>query len=99
MMEKEEFVELIQQEREMIKSGKYSECTCPSLKCKWHGDCYECVMMHRVHQKHLPDCLKPVLKNKLSEIAAKLEMHLVPDERVPDEYWDYLDKVCPEKNG
>ena len=81
-MDKEECVELIVKEREMIKSGKYSEYSCPSLKCKWHGNCYECVMMHKVHKKHLPSCLKPVIENQIKQLASKLEMHLFRDEQI-----------------
>lgn len=97
-MEKEEFIDLIKSELDMIKSGKYADCPCPVIKCKWHGNCYECVMMHRVHQNHLPNCLKPVIEKKVAELAKNLEMHLVEDEQVPDEYWDSVDYLFENKD-
>ncbi|MCL4384786.1 MAG: hypothetical protein M1479_09335 [Actinobacteria bacterium] len=97
-MEKREFIDLIKGELEMINSGEHADCTCPVIKCKWHGNCYECVMMHRVHQKHLPNCLKPILDKKVMELAKTLEMHLVSDEEIPDEYWDSVNYLFDSKN-
>lgn len=97
IMKKEEFIELIRENKEMIESGKNSKCTCHVVKCKWHGNCYECVMMHRVAQDHLPNCMKPIVKKQIAELAAKLEMHLVDNEPTPDEYWNAVDFLFSEK--
>ena len=96
-MKKEEFIELIRENKEMIKSNRHSGCTCHVIKCKWHGNCYECVMMHRVAQDHLPNCMKPIVKKQITELARKLEMHLVDNEPVPDEYWDAVDFLFSEE--
>lgn len=34
-------------------------CIC-KVACPYHGKCLECVLIHRGHQDHLPNCLKPV---------------------------------------
>lgn len=94
-MKKEEYVELIKELRQMIKSGKYAECTCPKKKCEWHGKCFECVMIHRVYQDHVPNCLQPILQNKIKELAKTAELIVTPKEKTPDEYWDYVNEVCP----
>lgn len=94
-MNKEEYVELIKKLREMIKSGEYAKCTCPKQKCEWHGKCFECVMIHRYNQDHVPNCLQPILQNKIMELAKTAELIVTPKEKTPDEYWDYVNDVCP----
>ena len=96
-MEKEQYVEIVKELRGMIKSGKYDACPCPKVKCEWHGRCRECVMIHRVHQDHVPNCLQPILENKIREIAKTCELIVTPKEKTPDEYWDYVNRVCPNE--
>jgi hypothetical protein len=36
-MKKEEFREIVENCRELIKSGEHAKCTCPKVKCEWHG--------------------------------------------------------------
>jgi len=31
-------------------------CNCPALNCKFHGDCYPCIMKHK-SKDALPFCL------------------------------------------
>lgn len=97
-MGKEEFVELIKDCREQIKSGKYDKCACPELKCEWHGKCRECVMIHRAYKEHVPNCLKPIFKNKIKELADAIEFDISPRKRTPDDYWDYVREVCPNED-
>lgn len=97
-MEKEEYVEVIKELRAMIKSGKYTKCPCPKVKCEWHGNCFECVMIHRVNQDHVPNCMQPMLKNKIKELAKVAEMITEPKPLTPGEYWDYVNEVCPKEN-
>jgi len=37
-------------------------CTCPDTQCKWHGNCRDCVALHRyyatVGDYMIPNCLK-----------------------------------------
>ena len=39
---------------------------CPCLKaCRYHGNCKECVAIHRAHQEHVPNCMRPLINKKL----------------------------------
>ena len=97
-MEKEQFVDVVKNLRAMIKSGEHSKCTCPKVKCEWHGNCYECVLIHRVNKDHVPNCLQPILENKIREIAKAAELLVVTKEKTPGEYWDYVNEVCPKED-
>jgi len=37
-------------------------CTCPDTDCEWHGNCRDCVALHRyyatVGDYRIPNCLK-----------------------------------------
>ena len=96
-MEKEQFVGVVQKLRKMIKDEANARCTCPKTKCEWHGKCYECVLIHRVNQEHVPNCLQPIITNKIRELAKAAELIVTPAEKTPDEYWDYINKVCPKE--
>ncbi len=98
-MDKEQFVELIKDCREKINSGKYEKCSCPELKCEWHGKCRECVMIHRAYQEHVPNCLKPIFRNKIKDLAEAIEFEITPKKRTPDEYYDYLKEVYPNEEA
>ncbi len=54
--------EFVKQFREAYPSGG-AHCTCEE-PCRWHGMCKECVAIHRAHQDHLPNCLKPIKTNE-----------------------------------
>ena len=45
MMDKDEYVDQIQQIRAMLASGAEAKCSCPKTKCEWHADCYNCVRL------------------------------------------------------
>lgn len=98
-MDKEQFAEVIKQCREKIKSGKYEKCSCPELKCEWHGKCHECVMIHRAFQDHIPNCMKPIIKNKIIDLAEAIEFDIKPKNRTPDDYWDYVKTVYPDEES
>ena len=43
---------------------------CPCKKaCRYHGNCKECVAIHRAHQEHVPNCI--VFYPKRSHIFGK----------------------------
>ena len=44
--------------RRFIASGG-DHCSC-TVACKHHGNCLDCVTLHRGHRNHLPECLKEV---------------------------------------
>lgn len=95
---KEKYAEMVKELRAIIKSGKYTKCPCPKQKCEWHGKCFECVMLHRVIQDHVPSCLQPMLRNKIKELAKVAEMITEPKPLTPGEYWDYVNEVCPNED-
>lgn len=42
-------------------AGGEDFCSC-TADCPYHGKCVECVLIHRAHRDHLPNCLKGVGK-------------------------------------
>ena len=94
--DKEQYAALIKELRTMIKSGRYAKCPCPKLKCEWHGQCFECVMIHRFNQDHVPCCMQPMLRRKIAELAKVAEMVVEPKPLRPEEYYDYLHEVYPK---
>jgi hypothetical protein len=92
----DDFVEAIQASRDLIESGRYTACPCSQSRCEWHGLCFECVMIHRVKSRHLPECLQPILRERIGDLAAVCEMGTT-DERPTKELWDHLYRVAPPK--
>jgi len=100
MRTKEQFVTLVKDIRAMLASGTEASCSCPKTKCEWHGDCYNCVRIHRHFGDHVPNCLQFILQNKVKEIARAAEMKAAPIAKTPDEYWDHVKKTAPlDKEG
>lgn len=96
-MEKEQFAEMVKNLRGIIKSGEHSKCPCPKAKCEWHGKCFECVLLHRVHKDHVPNCLQPILEDKIKALAQTAELVVMQKEKTPAEFWDYVNEVCPKE--
>lgn len=58
---------------------------CPCQKaCRYHGNCKECVAIHRAHQEHVPNCMRPVINQKL-KLISELTEHTVAYEITPPE--------------
>lgn len=56
---------------------------CPCLKaCRYHGNCKECVAIHRAHQEHVPNCMRPLINKKL-KILSELTEHTLAKEIEP----------------
>jgi len=52
-------------------------CSCPA-DCKHHGNCMDCVIIHRGHDDHLPYCMHGILNRrleKLSELSEHTMLH------------------------
>ena len=49
---------------------------CPCLKaCRYHGNCKECVAIHRAHQEHVPNCMRPKNNKKLKlDLVSYIEL-------------------------
>ena len=48
--------------REILADESNMICTCPDTDCEWHGNCKDCVALHRYHAT-VPDCLEIALAN------------------------------------
>ena len=47
---------------------------CPCQKaCRYHGNCKECVAIHRAHQEHVPNCMRPLINKKLKLLSELTE--------------------------
>lgn len=47
---------------------------CPCTKaCRYHGNCKECVAIHRAHQEHVPFCMRPTINKKIQLLSEVTE--------------------------
>lgn len=59
---------------------------CPCLKaCRYHGNCKECVAIHRAHQEHVPNCLRPMLNKKIKLLSELTEHTICKEVDSPNE--------------
>ena len=56
---------------EVLGAGE-DHCSCPAA-CKHHGNCLECVVIHRGHGDHLPYCLQAMLNSRIDALSALTE--------------------------
>lgn len=52
--------------------GSGDHCSCPEA-CPHHGDCFECVTLHRGHRDHLPYCMWDMVNDKIHAISSMTE--------------------------
>ncbi|MCL1844328.1 MAG: hypothetical protein FWF77_00285 [Defluviitaleaceae bacterium] len=90
MEAKENFYKRICEIREILSEPKNTACTCPKIACEWHGKCKECVAFHRYYKDHIPNCLQPMLDEKISALAGIVEMTTEKKPYTPVEYWQYV---------
>ena len=55
-----------------IKESGIDHCPCKEA-CVHHGNCYECVMIHRGHRDHLPLCLWDMVNEKMYGLSRMTE--------------------------
>lgn len=70
-----------------IKAAKkegMDHCPCKDTSCKHHGNCYECIQIHRGHGDHLPSCLHLMVNKRLAAVSALSEHTIVREVTVPD---------------
>ncbi len=65
--------------REEYREKDHCSCT---KACRYHGNCKECVAIHRAHQEHVPNCMRPMLNRKIRELS-ELTEHTVAYEIQP----------------
>jgi len=90
MRTKEQYYELVLQNRKLAADSEITKCTCPNTLCDWHGKCKECVALHRYHNDHVPACLHPIIDDKLQALAGVAEMVSAKKEGTPIEYRHYV---------
>ena len=54
------------------------ECPCKKA-CRYHGNCKECVAIHRAHQEHVPNCMRPIINAKI-KLLSELTEHTIAEE-------------------
>jgi hypothetical protein len=59
------------------------DCPCVQQACPVHGNCVVCVRNHRLHKRHIPECLQPVLRELVAGLAGKLELGVVEQRPTP----------------
>jgi len=90
MRTKEEYYQLVLENRRLAADPQVTKCTCPNTLCDWHGKCKECVALHRHHNDHIPVCLQPLISDKIKALAAVAEADLSKKEPTPIEYRYYF---------
>ena len=59
---------------------------CPCRKaCRYHGNCKECVAIHRAHQEHVPNFMRPIINKKLKILSELIEHTLANEIEPPKE--------------
>ncbi len=99
MRTKEEYYELVLENRKLAADPSVTKCPCPNELCEWHGKCKECVALHRYHKEHVPFCLQSILRDKIKAVAAAVEMDTVPKQGTPIEYRRYVQERDKEKEN
>lgn len=56
--------------RQVRESGDH--CPCPE-SCPHHGNCFECVTLHRGHRDHLPMCMWDMVNERLHLLSHMTE--------------------------
>lgn len=56
-------------------------CSCTKA-CRYHGNCKECVAIHRAHQEHVPNCMRPLINAKI-KILSELTEHTIANQIEP----------------
>ena len=59
-------------------------CPCKDVSCKHHGNCFECVQIHRGHGMHLPACMHMMVNKRLEAVSELSEHTIVRQVKVPD---------------
>ncbi|MDR3585420.1 MAG: DUF6485 family protein [Desulfosporosinus sp.] len=90
MRTKEEYYELVLENRKIASNSENLKCTCTQTLCEWHGRCRECVALHRYHQDHVPACFQTFINDKLRDIVKIGELTAVENEKTPLEYRKYV---------
>jgi len=64
--------EVIAEVHQSLEAGE-TFCNCPNTACRLHGNCMDCVIVHRGHRDHLPYCMHDMVNERLSALSALTE--------------------------
>ena len=53
-------------------------CSCTKA-CRYHGNCKECVAIHRAHREHLPNCFRSMVNEKIKFFTGLTENSIVEE--------------------
>ena len=71
---------------------------CPCLKaCRYHGNCKECVAIHRAHQEHVPNCMRPLINKKLKLMSELTEHKDSTQKELQQEQETLLEEIAEMK--
>ena len=66
-----------QVKQEFLKQVRESGDHCPCQQaCPHHGNCFECVTIHRGHRDHLPMCMWDMVNERLQSLSRLTECTL-----------------------
>ncbi len=63
------------------------DCPCTQVRCHRHGNCVECIRVHRTRQEHIPECLQDMFRERIQGLAGLVEFGIRDLRRTPA-YWD-----------
>ena len=63
------------------------DCPCVQVRCHRHGNCVECIRVHRTRQEHIPECLQGMFRDRIRQLAALVEYDIRDLRRTPA-FWD-----------
>jgi hypothetical protein len=69
---KEESLTMRMEFLRQVKESGIDHCPC-KVACPHHGNCYECVVIHRGHRDHLPYCFWDMINENLYGIYRMTE--------------------------
>jgi len=55
-----------------VKSSGIDHCSCRA-QCRYHGNCVDCVVIHRGHQDHLPECFREMINRRIEALSGLTE--------------------------
>lgn len=64
--------------KEFLNQVRSSGDHCPCKQhCPHHGNCFECVTLHRGHREHLPMCMWDMVNERIAELSHMTEDSLL----------------------
>ena len=64
--------EFVDDLRKAVADGM-DHCSCKNAACAYHGQCMECVAIHRAHEDHLPQCLRGMVNDRIRALSELTE--------------------------